>query len=117
MKPQWAGPEHCGSLEATQGSLKAAPLGSTYAYGTLEHKRHGLHSQVHELRVRRCRILPQSHPVLGPQEQRLSVPPLPSPPIAQAWHVGEEHTDTHTTCLLHHIGLYLAAQPGQPGRW
>lgn len=64
MKPQWAGPEHCASLEATLDSLEAALLGSTYAYGPLEHKRHGLHSQAHELRVCRCRILPQPHSVL-----------------------------------------------------
>lgn len=120
MKPQWAGPEHCASLEATLGSLEAAPLlGSTYAYGPLEHKRHGLPSQAHELRVCRCRILPR--PTLSWDLRNkgylkgylflLCLPRAYSPGLARG---RRTHRDT---CLLHHTGLYLAAQPGQPGRW
>lgn len=99
--------ELSGSFEATPGSLKAASLGLTCVLTALWNTKGTRHTPGAD-------SLPKIRPVLGLQEQGLAVPPLPSPCIAQAWHMGEEHTHT---CLLHYMGMNLAVQPGQPGWW
>lgn len=115
MKPQWAGPEHCGSFEATLGSLKAASLGSAYVYGALSTRGMGYTPRHTNSECAGAESSPS--PTLSwdlRNKGYLLLLCLPCAKPRPAWHMGEECRDT---CLLHHTGLYLAAQPGQPGRW
>lgn len=79
--------ELSGSLEATEGSLKVASRGLPCVLTALWNTRGTHHTPAAD-------SFPKIHPVLGPQEQGLAVPPLPSPCIAQAWHM-ERNTQTY----------------------